>query len=323
MTYKLCRLYGLKSKKTLREWLGINDSGFFCSQNIAKNYHPYIGSKDNKIRLIEDSSFKLKHVQKKILKMLKKLDYPKYLFSGVKGLSYIDNAKQHLGKFYTYKIDVSKFFPNTSRNKVYSFFKDFLNTSPDVAKILTDCTTVDLRNYSNSKHYNKIMRFVAIAGIRQIAHLSTGASTSMLLSFCVNQSMFEELNEFCKQRDYIFTVYVDDVTISSTKPITYKDRLKIIRIVEKYGHSISRNKIKYYTLSKTKKITGVVINKNGEARTPNKLLSKTHCKILKFKRGNIGDAEINSLKGCINVAYQIDGKFIHLKKLLNLKDNLK
>ena len=35
--------------------------------------------------------------------------------------------------------------------------------------------------------------------------------------------------------------------------------------------------------NQSKKITGVVINKNGEICTPNKLLNKTHNKILKYK----------------------------------------
>lgn len=321
MTYKLCRLYGLKSKKTLREWLEIDDSSFFHSKNIAKNYHPYIDNKANKKRLIEVSSKKLNFVQTKILGMLKKLDYPEYLFSGIKGVSFIDNAKQHSGKYYTFKIDISKFFPNTSRNKVYNFFKKDLNTSSDVATILTDCTTVDLRNYSSDKHHNEIVNFLEEYKIKQIAHLSTGAPTSMLLSFLANRPMFEELNSFCEQRGYIFTVYADDVTMSSINPISYSDRNAIIRIAEKYGHFVSKRKVKYYNTNQSKKITGVVINKNGKICTPNKLLNKTHNKILKYKSKNIDEHEMNSLKGCVNVAHQIDKRFSHLKKVLNKNKN--
>ena len=287
------------------------------SKNIAKNYHPYIDNKENKKRLIEVSSQKLKFVQTKILGMLKNLDYPEYLFSGVKGVSFIDNAKQHLGKYFTFKIDISKFFPNTSRNKVYNFFKKDLNTSSDVATMLTDCTTVDLRNYSSDKHHNEIVNFLDEYKIKQIAHLSTGAPTSMLLSFLANRPMFEELNSFCKQRDYIFTVYADDVTMSSKSHIPYKDRSAIIRIAEKYGHFVSKRKVQYYYVNQDKKITGVVINKNGKICTPNKLLNKTHDKILKFKRKSIDEHEFKSLKGCVNVAHQIDKRFPRLKKILN------
>ena len=319
MTYKSCKLYGLQSKKTLREWLGIDDASFFHSKNISINYHPYISNKGGVKRLIEASSSKFQSIQTKILVLLRNLDYPEYLFSGLKGISFIDNAKQHLGKYYTYKIDISKFFPNTSRNKVYNFFRKNLNTSPDVATILTNCTTVNLYDYSSAKKYDEIVNYLEEANIKQIAHLATGAPTSMLLSFLANQQMFEELSFFCKQGNYIFTVYADDVTISSLNPIPYKNRNVIIRIVEKYGHFISKRKVKYYNFNQNKKITGVVINKNGELCTPNKLLNKTHKKILKYKNKNIDERELNSLKGCVNVANQIDKKFQHLKQILNNK----
>lgn len=319
LNYKLCRLYGLKSKKKLCEWLDIKDSSFFHNKNIIKNYRPYIENKNNKKRLIEVSSEKLKFIQKRILGMLKTLDYPDYLFSGLKGKSYINNAQQHSGKNYTFKIDISKFFPNTSRNKVYYFFKNKLNTSSDVAKILTNCTTVDLRNYAQERHYDEILLFLKEAKIKQIAHLSTGAPTSMILSFLANQAMFEDLNALCRKNGYIFTVYADDATFSSKTIISYKNRCKILEIAGEYGHVVSQRKVKYYTLNGIKKITGVVINSNGEIRTPNKLLHKTHIKIIKYKTKNFVETERNSLKGCVNVAHQIDGKFPHLKDVLNGK----
>lgn len=316
MTYKKCRLYKLKSKKTLCDWLQIDDPSFLNSENIAKNYYPFIKIEDNKKRLIEASSKKLKSIQTKILGMLRNLDYPRYLFSGLRGKSFIDNAKLHSGKYYTFKIDISKFFPNTSRNKVYYFFKKSLQTSADVAKILTDCTTVDIRNYRCNKNYDEIIDYLEVAKIKQIAHLSTGAPSSMILSFLANQAMFDELFSFCEKKKYMFTVYADDVTISSLEPIPFKDRKAVIEITNKYGHVVSNKKVKYYNVNVNKKITGVVINTNGETRTSNKLIRKTHYKILKLKNRSIDSSEMDSLKGCVSVAYQIDNRFKHLKEIL-------
>ena len=45
---------------------------------------------------------------------------------------------------YLFKIDISKFFPNIGRNKVYNFYLKKLNTSPDVANILTNLSTINL-----------------------------------------------------------------------------------------------------------------------------------------------------------------------------------
>lgn len=320
MNYRLSRLYGLKSKKKLFEWLGVNSPSFF-NNRFFLNYHPYIDDKNGKKRLIESSSQSLNRIQKRILSMLRVLDLPSYLFSGIKGKSYINNARQHEGQNFVFKVDISKFFPNTSREKVYNFFLNKLQTSKDIAKILTDCTTVDLRKYSKSKNYTEILKFLDNAKIRQISHLSTGAPTSMLLSFLANQSMFDAINEICSNEKCILSVYADDITISSKNAIIYKVRERIIKIIESYGYSISKKKQKYIKKIEYKIVTGTVINKKGTISVPNKLIRKTHDKILKYKRGSLDNKELQSLKGCVNAANQINGSFYHFKNILYDKND--
>lgn len=316
MNYRLSRLYRLKSKDMLFEWLGVDNPSFFNDNCFFINYTPYIDDKNGKKRLIEVSSQSLKKIQKRILSMLRVLDFPDYLFSGIKGKSYIDNARQHKSRNYVFKIDISKFFPNTSREKVYNFFLNKLQTSKDVAEILTNCTTVDLRKYSNSKNYAEILEFLNDSKIRQISHLSTGAPTSMLLSFLVNQNMFDAINTICTNERWTLSVYADDITISSQTAIDYKSRQRIIRIIKNHGFNISKKKQKYIGKFKYKIITGVVISKKGTMNVPNKLIKKAHDKILKYKRNTITNKEIQSLKGCVNAANQINGSFNHLKYVL-------
>ena len=97
MNYIKCKLYKLQSKKQLREWLGINNSSFFRKSNLEKNTFPYIETNKNHQRLVEVPSDTLKFVQTRILQLLSSLDFPHYLYSGVKRKSYINNAKQHQG----------------------------------------------------------------------------------------------------------------------------------------------------------------------------------------------------------------------------------
>lgn len=316
MNYRLSRLYGLKSKDMLFEWLGVDNPSFFNDNCFFLNYNPYIDDKNGKKRLIEVSSQSLKKIQKRILSMLRVLDFPDYLFSGIKGKSYINNARQHKNQNYVFKIDISKFFPNTSREKVYKLFLNKLQTSKDVAKILTNCTTVDLRKYSNSKNYAEILEFLKDSKIKQISHLSTGAPTSMLLSFLANQSMFDAINEICFNEKCILSVYADDITISSKNAISYKIRERIIKIIESYEYSISKKKQKYIKKFEYKVVTGTVISKKGTISVPNKLIRKTHDKILKYKRGSLDNKELQSLKGCVNAANQINGSFYHFKNIL-------
>lgn len=56
----------------------------------------------------------------------------------------MDNERLHLGYEYVVALDISKFFQNTSREKVYNFFKHDMKNSSDVAEVLTDLCTIDL-----------------------------------------------------------------------------------------------------------------------------------------------------------------------------------
>ena len=137
-----CPLYGLQSKKQLAEILYITDKNLLKGKT-QDEINIYIAT-EPKERLIEAPSYSIKKSQEIIKNLLMKCDIPYYVFSGVKGKSYYDNAVIHKECKYMYKTDISAFFPNISRDLVYNFFRYELNTSSDVAKILTDICTVDI-----------------------------------------------------------------------------------------------------------------------------------------------------------------------------------
>ena len=141
--YNKCHLHGLQSKKMLKRLLRIPSNDFFNQTFLIKKFNPYLKN-NGKPRLIEKPDKQLRDIQKRIKRSLDYINVPENVFSGIKGKSYVDNAKYHVGKKYLYKIDITAFFPSISREKVYCFFKDQLKTSPDVADILTSLTTIDL-----------------------------------------------------------------------------------------------------------------------------------------------------------------------------------
>lgn len=128
--------------------------------------------------------------------------------------------------------------------------------------------------------------------------------------------MFDAINTICTNERWTLSVYADDITISSQTAIDYKSRQRIIRIIKNHGFNISKKKQKYIGKFKYKIITGVVISKKGTMNAPNKLIKKAHDKILKYKRNTITNKEIQSLKGCVNAANQINGSFNHIKDVL-------
>ena len=108
----------MKSKKLLKYLLHINDENLFKQKYIISLLNPYI-DKTKKPRLIEKPQYELKIVQKRIKTLLGRIEVPNNVFSGIKGRSYADNAKMHIGinTRNVYKIDLTAFFPSISREK--------------------------------------------------------------------------------------------------------------------------------------------------------------------------------------------------------------
>lgn len=141
---------------------------------------PYV-DKSKKPRLIEPPQAELKAVQKRIKTLLGKIEVPDNVFSGIKGRSYSDNARLHLGENTRnlYKIDLTAFFPSISREAVYLFFFVDLCCSPDVAEILANLTTVDLKKLDQQK-LSEVYDFLADKGVKCYNHLISAGTPRWL-----------------------------------------------------------------------------------------------------------------------------------------------
>ena len=274
MIYTDCPLYGLKSKKLLKRLLRINNNQMIRQTNIASLVSPYI-DKSGKPRLIEPPHEELKIIQKRIKNCLGQIIVPDNVFSGVKGKSYADNARFHIGnnRRNLYKIDLTAFFPSIARDTVYHFFAEDLLCSPDVAQLLTDLTTIDLGK-SSAKNIDEIYEFLKRKNVSSYNHLISGAPTSQMLSYLVNHRMFDEMQKLADDNGITMTVYVDDVTFSSENRISKNFRDKIIAIIQKYNYQISRKKVKRYTKLYPKLVTGVIIDTTGNPVLKNSMRQK-------------------------------------------------
>lgn len=306
MEYKNCPLYALKSKSLLKKLLRINDTNLIKQTYIASLIEPYIDH-TSKDRLIEPPKQDLKIVQKNLKNILSKIIVPDNVFSGIKKRSYIDNAKFHVGSRTRnlYKIDLTAFFPSIHRDTVYKFFKHDMLCSPDVARILTDLTTVDLTK-SNAKDLNEIYDFLQSKNVSCYNHLISGAPTSQILSYLVNHQMFDDMQALADASGVVMTVYVDDVTFSSENWISQKFKNQIISIVKSYGYLISKKKVKLYTKLYPKLITGVVINKDGFPVIKNSLRNKIIIEHLHLRKNPDDTRCRDRLKGLLIAARQLD-----------------
>lgn len=278
--------------------------------------HPYIDNKNGKKRLIESPDEDLKTVQKRLKIILSNIDVPANIFSGIKGRSYYDNAAKHLGNKYVYKIDLTAFFPNTSRQKVYHFFKERFCVSPDIADFLADITTINL-DLTNLEHAEEINSFLIEKGIKTRNHLISGAPTSQILSYFANQDMFNALQTLADKNDIVMSVYVDDITFSSDNHISYRLKTIIHNIVNRHGFQISKHKTKYYTRYFPKEITGVIIDRKGYPRLKNSLHYKIINETRFFKNNPTDEDSRKRLQGLVTAARQVvPGSFPSIKMLL-------
>ena len=301
-----CSLYGLQSKKLLKHLLKIKNNKLTKQKYIASRISPYI-NKDGKPRLIEPPKDDLKAVQKRLKKLLGQITVPDNIFSGVKGKSYVDNARMHVSteRRNLFKIDLSAFFPSIRRETVYRFFNEDMRCAPDVAQLLTNLTTVDLE-LSNASDLGEVYQFLNSKNVLCKNHLISGAPTSQILSYLVNWRMFNELQEVAISNHAIMTIYVDDIFFSSNFRISHQFTDKVISIVRKYGYQLSQSKVKKYTKLYPKLVTGVIIDPYGNPAIKNELRAKIikEFALLREAPDNIECRQ--RLKGLLIAARQVD-----------------
>lgn len=301
MDLKTCKLYGIKRKRDLFSLLGIRNIKEI--QNIINSYSPYI-SKKNKRRLIEPvTSEKIKTIQKRIQIILNEIIFDDNVFSGTRGKSYISNGKYHIGNKYVVALDISKFFPNTGRGKIFNFFKNDLCVESDVAKLLTDICTVDLEIIKNID--TEVNTFISENKIKHLKHIPTGSAISCILSYLANYKMFNEISEIAQKQECKCSIYVDDVVVSSQKIINKNLINKIISIINQNGYKIQKSKLRFYQNGEFKRITGNVLAKDGRILViPNKIRRK----MIQTNRNNNIDfiTKANKIRGLNQVVHQIN-----------------
>lgn len=248
-----CALYKCRSPMRLEKVLK-TEVGDLANISKLINYNNFNIEKNSlgEIRSIQSPSRHLKTIQKRILKLLQKIERPDWLISGEKGKSFIDNGKAHLNARYALTVDIESFYGNCTREYVYSFFYKRMHMPRDVAGIITDIVT-----YQNS--------------------IPTGTPTSQMISYYAYEDMFNEINEVANKYNCTFTLYVDDMSFSSRDYFKHCSlRSEVDIILRKYGHRLKSRKIKFYGKNQSKIITGTIVTPNNTLEVPNKNQKKIY-----------------------------------------------
>ena len=237
-------LYRLSNKRKLAELLDIDKEQLnLASSSLSELYKKYVDGKTK--RQIEEPHGLLLDVQRRILKLLSRLELPSYLHSAVKLRSYRTNAAAHLESANVFKIDIQKFYRAVKFKSVYLFFLNTLNCAPDIAVLLANLCTTESADDGR--------------------HLPTGSCLSPIVSFLANQQMFENIAELCKLNSSIFTLYVDDITISGAN-VNHEFMILVAGEIARAGYRF--HKYKSYQ-ARPATVTGLILDR-GRIKLPHK-----------------------------------------------------
>ena len=300
MKFENCKLYNITRKRDLCRILNVDVKTI--KENI-NSYKPYI-CKGNKKRLIEPTyNKKLKLLHNKIHQYLKEMEFDNNVFGGIKGKCYLDNGIYHLNNNYVLALDISKFFPCITREKIYQFYYKKLRCSPDVSKILSDICSVNL----NKIECDDVKKYLLENDISNLNHIPTGASFSSLLAYLVNIEMFYEINDVCEKNNCKVSYYIDDIVISCKKKVKSKLLNEVLYIVKKHGYRLQLNKLKKYNINQYKRVTGAIISKNAQKLV---YANKITYKLKRIKNDNLTTIidKKQKIRGLQQVLFQTDSK---------------
>ncbi len=296
-------LYSVQSKAKLAEILKISPEKLKSLCSVGRHYLVFdIEQQGGKKRTVETPGFHLRPIHDNIFSILSRISTPDYLHSGVKGRSYITNAEAHIGKGYLLKLDITRFFPSTTRAHAKKLFLNHFHCSVDVASSIANLCSIDERGFSGVTN----------------GHLPTGSPISQSIAFWAHKNLFDALNELAIRNGLIFTCYVDDINFSG-EFIDEAFKKEVCRLIRKSDLVPNQKKTQLYRPNQKKLVTGVVVTNDG-LLVRNKHREKIWNLYEQLKNSPKGidseEYEKNVLKlmGTVNSSMQIDPALSKMKK---------
>ncbi len=275
----LCSITNFSSKQQIDLFLR-NKERFYYTFEIPK--------KSGGVRKIDSPPDELKIIQSWILKnILYKLNAGKYAHGFVPGKTICTNAKIHVNQDLVLGIDIKDFFPSIKFNSVNRIFKS-VGYTPRVAGRLSDICT----------YHEK---------------LPQGAPTSPMLANFVALDIDKKISKYCRRRNFKYSRYADDITISGSYKLPMHKE-KIIKLIEESKFEVNEKKVRMVAKGSRQKVTGLVVNdKVSIGRTKKKFLRAIVHNILKNgpvaenKNGDLYFRE--QIFGLLGYAKSVDPEF--------------
>lgn len=271
----------------LADFLSIGRKTMFSIIKSCDNCYNRIDIKksNGNIRILYAPQSKLKNLQLKILnEILNKIPVSKFATAYKKGAKLIDNANPHCGKNYLLKMDLHNFFDSITFTQVYS-------------------------SAFNTGHYPKQIGAILTTLCCRQDVLPQGAPTSPALSNIVMKSFDDFFGKWCKERNFTYTRYCDDITVSGNSSL-YPAFVKAKSMLENMGFEVNNKKTHFITHNNRQTVTGLVVNER--ARISSDYRRKLRQEVYYIKKFGIDDAfshlKDNKYKSADNYLCSLEGK---------------
>lgn len=204
------------------------------------------------LRLIEDPAPLLKKVQTTLNLYLQSAYYFERSHAGygfvVNPVSDDDrrniltNARKHLHRPWLLQLDLRDFFHHVTEEKVRTIFDaPPLCFKEDITDLLTGVTTY-------------------------LGRLPMGAPTSPVLSNLACRDLDEALHALATAKQWVYTRYADDLSLSARRPFSGDDLFAIRQIVRDCDFVVNEQKTCLSGPEQDKIVTGILLRGNGELR---------------------------------------------------------
>jgi RNA-directed DNA polymerase len=248
----------------------------------TKKPRPFQKQPPSKARPIDNPLKELSWVQKRIYRrLLKPICFPEHILGAVPKRSVLDNAERHLTSTVLVTLDIRQCFPSITNVQVYRVWRELLDCSTPVARLLTQLTTFRRR-------------------------LPQGAATSALLANLFIWMVDEPIRRACEELDVAYSTWIDDLAFSGYHA---RDLIQVAAsVLGASGLRLSRKKIRIMGPTAIKLLTGTRLGSN-RVRASKEKLSRIRSGIHKLKTGLVREQDeeryIGGLVGQLRFVHHI------------------
>jgi hypothetical protein len=268
---ELCTLLGVATGEL--GWLAdLNGSaGRSADDRLQHYWYRTMRKSSGGVRLIEAPKFKLKQVQRVVLKaILERIPAHAAVHGFVPGRSVRSFAAPHVSKACVLRMDLEDFFPSIRAARVQAMFRT--TGYPDrIASLLTGiCTNAAPRRlWQDSRSQVSMHERMRARGLYSSPHLPQGAPTSPALANICAHRMDCRLSGLARAISAEYTRYADDLVFSGGEEFAARApdlSAYVAAIAAEEGFSVNHHKTRVMSQAIRQRIGGIVVNQTMNIR---------------------------------------------------------